>query len=67
MTTELTDDQWREVFGIRCRSKRGEPITQTELRLCERAMWSDEARYSAEEADVFDATVPFGSNVKARR
>lgn len=64
---KLSEEQWSEVFRIRCRSKRGERISSAELRLCERAMRSDEVRYEAEGADVFDATVPFGSNVKAKR
>lgn len=63
----LTEAQWREVFAIRCRSKRGEPITKAELALCTRAMKEDEPRYSKMDADVFDATVPFGSNVRASR
>lgn len=64
---KLTDDSWAKVFEIRCRSKRGESVTPQELALCSRAMREDQKRYKGMSSDVFDATVPFGSNVKAKR
>jgi hypothetical protein len=65
--TEMTDSEWSEVFKTRCRSKRGEHLTKEELLLIDRAYASDPKRYASMEADVFDATVPFGSTVRARR
>lgn len=62
-----TEGDWLLVFRIRCRSKTGQPVTQDELELCERAMRSDPERYSLMSDDVFDATAPFGSSVRRRR
>lgn len=67
MSKHLTDESWRKVFSIRCRSKQGHPVTPAELGLCGRAMREDPTRYKTMEADVFDATVPYGSNAKAKR
>ena len=64
---KLTDESWHKVFEIRCRSKRGLPVTPAELGLCGRALNENPERYKAMGADVFDATVPFGSNAKAKR
>lgn len=64
---KLTDDSWEKVFLIRCRSKRGESITKSELALCSRARHEDPTRYKAMSSDVFDATVPFGSTAKMKR
>lgn len=63
----LTEDSWRKVFALRCRSKQGQTISPSELGLCARALREDPARYKAMNEDVFDATVPFGSDVKAKR
>ena len=63
----LTEVEWSQVFDVRCRSKRGESTTAREQRLVNKAFEEDRARYAAMEADVFDATVPFGSNVKWKR
>lgn len=63
----LTDEDWLKVFELRCKSKRGERLSGAEQRLVERAFRADETRYAALEPDVFDATVPFGSNVRWRR
>lgn len=65
--SKLTDESWRKVFAIRCRSKQGQPVTSAELGMCGRAMREDPARYKTMEADVFDATVPFGSTAKVKR
>lgn len=64
---KLTDESWRQVFAIRCRSKQGQPIALSEQGLCMRAMREDLDRYNKLTADVFDATVPFGSTVRAKR
>lgn len=57
----LTEAEWREVFVLRCRSKRGERVLPEDHRLCERAFRENLERYKTMDADVFDATVPFGS------
>jgi hypothetical protein len=64
---KLTNANWRSVHSIRVRSKQGRPITSSEQGLCMRAMHEDPARYDNMSADVFDATVPFGSAAKAKR
>lgn len=63
----LTEDEWRQVFQLRCKSKRGESLSKEERRLVDDAWKSDEKRYSAMEPDVFDATVPFGSAARWKR
>lgn len=63
---KLTDENWRNVFSIRCRSKQGHPITPVVQSLCMQAIREDSIRYETMSADVFDATVPFGSTTKAK-
>jgi hypothetical protein len=60
----LAEAEWREVFALRCRSKRGERLSPEEQRKCELAFRRDGLRYAEMERDVFNATVPFGSTVK---
>lgn len=60
---KLTEQEWQEVFRARCRSKEGRS-SQADHDLCTRAYEEDEERYGAMNGDVFDATVPFGSNVR---
>jgi len=62
----LTEADWETVFKLRCKSKRGEHLSQQELRLCEAAIKADPRRYERMGVDVFNATVPFGSNVRAK-
>lgn len=57
----LSEAEWREVFHVRRRSKRGERLTDADRDLLDAASKSDPKRYAALEGDVFDATVPFGS------
>lgn len=65
---QLTDDEWRRVFRVRCASKSGSrELTDEEKSLVQTAFDSDPERYSKMEIDVFNATVPFGSNVKRTR
>lgn len=61
---KLTEDDWAEVFLVRCKAKQGQPLTKEESALCNVAFESDNERYKMMEKDVFNATVPFGSNVK---
>lgn len=63
---KLTEAEWKKVFVGRCKSKRGEPVTAEERKLINLAFDSDLERYTDMEADVFNATVPFGSNVRWR-
>lgn len=65
----LTEAEWAIVFRARCKSKegRGDTITKEERKLVDRAYKEDPDRYGAMDADVFNATVPFGSNVRWRR
>lgn len=63
----LTEEEWRRVFEARCRSKQGVPLSADDRALCERAFSLDPKRYSTMDADVFDATVPFGSSAKYTR
>lgn len=63
----ITEQQWHEIFLIRCRSKRGQGISAVEQKLCTRAWKEDPDRYEDVEVEVFNATVPFGSNVKRKR
>ncbi len=62
----LTDEEWAQVFAARCQSKQGRPLSEKERALCDAAFESDKKRYAAMERDVFNATVPFGSTVKAK-
>lgn len=63
----LSEAEWKEVFRVRCKNKRGEQLNEQEQMLVERAWSSDRARYRNLDADVFDATVPFGSTVRYPR
>jgi hypothetical protein len=63
---KLSDDDWARVFAVRCLSKDGKPISKADRRLCDAAFDGDEARYTAMDKDVFNATVPFGSNVRMK-
>jgi CO/xanthine dehydrogenase FAD-binding subunit len=60
----LTDDDWKAVFVARCSSKQGKPVSKAEMALIEAALKADEKRYGNMERDVFNATVPYGSNVR---
>lgn len=64
---KLTEEEWRQVFETRCRSKRGQRLSDEEQSLVGAAFVSDEKRYGEMDADVFDATVPFGSTARAKR
>lgn len=64
MNKPLTEQQWREVFTIRCRSKQGHPLTDAEQALIHKAFQSDPKRYKGLDHQVFVATAPFGSVIK---
>lgn len=61
---KLTDVEWRKVFDLRCNSKRGSRLSEIDQALCERAYAEDPKRYGAMNADVFNETVPAGSNAR---
>lgn len=64
---KLTEAEWSDVFQICCRAKQGLPLSKADRVLIDAAFNEDPDRYAKMELDVFDATVPFGSNVRARR
>lgn len=57
---------WSKVFDLRCRSKRGEHLPEDAGAIFEAAIAHDPKRYSAMEKDVFNATVPFGSDTRRK-
>jgi hypothetical protein len=61
----LGEDDWPRVFELRCRSKRGQRLSRSEAALVEAAYRADPGRYAAMEGAVFDASVPFGSQVRS--
>lgn len=62
MKNKLTEEQWSEVFRLRCRSKEGKELSEQDRALVNQAFNENKDRYAALEPDVFDATVPFGSS-----
>jgi hypothetical protein len=65
---KLTKAEWARVFHLRCESKSGRAssFTKEDRALIDAAYNENEKRYNAMEKDVFNATVPFGSNVRWR-
>jgi hypothetical protein len=64
----LTDEEWERVFKARCASKSGcRELSKEEKELCYRAYLVDGKRYAEMDIDVFNATVPFGSNARRNR
>lgn len=61
---KLTETDWQKVFAYRCKSKQGLGLSMEERALTDAAYKEDKERYAAMEPDVFDATVPAGSNVR---
>ncbi len=57
----LTESEWSKVFDLRCRSKRGERISEDEQALCSRAFNEDGKRYAAMNDRIFQATKPVGA------
>lgn len=60
----LTEEDWTKVFAARCQSRNGLRLTREKQALVEAAYESDPERYEAMEPDVFNATVPHGSDVR---
>jgi len=63
----LTEAEWEKVFRIRCKSKRGQALSDEERDLVDRAFRQDRDRYADEEVDVFNETVPFGSSARREK
>jgi hypothetical protein len=63
-TRTLTEKEWEMVLQIRCRSKEGRHPSKQERALTARAFDLDPDRYGKMDEAVFNATVPFGSNVR---
>lgn len=64
---KLSDADWKEVFRLRCKSKRGDGLSRRELAFCERALREDPERYSALDEEVFYATRPAVSVAEWRK
>ena len=62
----LTEEAWRRVFQLRCKSKQGQQLDTDDRVLIDAAFAEDPRRYGAMDADVFNATVPFGSGARWR-
>jgi hypothetical protein len=52
---------WDRVFDLRCRSKRGERLSDEDLEYLEYAHEVDRDRYASLNARVFNETAPIGS------
>jgi hypothetical protein len=63
----LTEAEWSTVFLARCKSRRGEAVSDVERALLDRAYRTNKERYASLDADVFDATVPAGSAARYPR
>lgn len=58
----MPDTLRQRIFDIRCRSKRGQKITDEELLACADANLRYASDYSRMTAEVFEETKPFGSH-----
>jgi len=56
----LDEAEWAEVFKIRCRTRRGQPISEDGHRLVLAAFNDNRKRYAAMDRAVFEETRPFG-------
>ena len=63
----LTEQEWRDVFKAKCKSKQGQLLSPEERDVVDRAFKENQKRYSAMEHDVFEATMPFGANPRRRK
>lgn len=63
----LTEAEWARVFRIQCKTKQGQAVTDEDNELIKAAFSSDQKRYGDMADDVFNATVPFGSNVRREK
>jgi hypothetical protein len=62
----LTEQEWAEVFRVRCRSKQGHRLNDEEFSILTAAWKSDPNRYKGLDKEVFEATLPAGSSAKWR-
>ena len=63
----LTAAEWQLVFHLRCRAKQGQALSGDDNALLNRAFKEAPERYTALDVDVFNATVPVGSNVRRNK
>jgi hypothetical protein len=61
----LTELEWCQVFVARCKSKKGETLSDVQRELVDAAYKADRKRYRGMERAVFNATAPFGSTRRA--
>jgi len=54
---------WQKLFDIRCKSKRGEKISDVEAAYVMRCHTKFPDAYKAMESEIFKATKPFGSRI----
>lgn len=61
MSEPMPPDVRRKLFDIRCRSKRGEYLSEQDRRMISEcwSRWPDD--YRAMEREVFEETKPFGA------
>lgn len=52
---------WSLVFDLRCKSKRGQGLSEVEQKTLYEAWKADPDRYNGLDKDVFEATKPFGA------
>ena len=64
---KLTEAEWSRVFRLRCHARSGHTLSDTDQALVTAAWKENETRYKAMNDAIFDATVPAGSTVRARR
>ena len=58
------DIDWEKVFDLRCRSKRGERLSDDQAALLVAAWKADKVRYSALTERVFEETAPMPGKTK---
>jgi hypothetical protein len=59
--TKMSAELERKLFTLRCRSKRGEWMSEAELTFCQKMYEQFPDDYKAMEPRVLEATAPFGS------
>jgi hypothetical protein len=59
---KLTEAEWSRVFDIRCKTKRGERVSDDDMTLVMQAFAEDAKRYENLSSRVYEATKPFGTD-----
>lgn len=63
---EPTGDEKSRCLDLRKRSKKGEHLSPEDMKFCAKMFKQYEEWYAATEKNVFNETVPFGSNVRMK-